>query len=236
LYSFFNSGRHMATKAQAPQPTYVNFEAAQTNPVRLSADGTRLFAVNTPNNTLSVFDVTQPGGPSLLAVIPVGVGPVSVNPRTDDEAWVVNQVSNSISIVSVSEGIVRDTIAAKIEPMDVVFAGNSQAYISLSRSNAILVVNAISHTPEASLPVFGGNPRALAVSPNGQTVYAAMALSGNATTIIPSTIAPPQCGATGQPQCVPAMNPALPTPPQGRTYRGSQRSEVEFIHQIQNAG
>src|ERR1035438_10415865 len=108
------------TPAQPPAPVFANFEEAQTNPVRLSADNTRLFAVNTPNASLSVFDVTTPGSPSLLAQIPVGLGPVSVNPRTNDEAWVVNQVSNSVSIVSVSKGIVTETIGAGVEPMDVV--------------------------------------------------------------------------------------------------------------------
>ena len=100
----------VTTTAQAPPAAFANFEEAQTNPIRLSADGTRLFAVNTANASLSVFDVTQPGNPSLIAQVPVGLGPVSVNPRTDDEAWVVNQVSNSISIVSVSKGIVTGTI------------------------------------------------------------------------------------------------------------------------------
>lgn len=36
----------------------------------------------------------------LLAEIPVGIGPVPVNPLSDDMAWVANQVSNSISVVS----------------------------------------------------------------------------------------------------------------------------------------
>src|ERR1039457_6980254 len=98
----------MTSRAQAPPPVFANFEEAQTNPVRLSADGTRLFAVNTPNASLSVFGVTTPSAPKLLAQIPVGLGPVSVNPRTNDEAWVVNQVSNSVSVVSVSKGIVTD--------------------------------------------------------------------------------------------------------------------------------
>src|SRR5579862_7720488 len=93
----------VTTTAQAPLPAFANFEEAQTNPIRLSADGTRLFAVNTANASLSVFDVTTPGTPNLLAQIPVGLGPVSVNPLTDDEAWVVNQVSNSVSVVSVSQ-------------------------------------------------------------------------------------------------------------------------------------
>ena len=55
----------------------------------------------------------------------------------------------------------------------------------------------------------------MAVSPDGSTIYAAFALAGNGTTIIPTTnkSVPPQCGTVGQPQCVPAMNPMLPPPP-----------------------
>ena len=202
------------TEAQSSPPAFANFEEAQTNPIRLSTDGTSLFAVNTANASLSVFDLTQPGSPKLIAEIPVGLGPVSVNPRTNDEVWVVNQVSNSVSIVSVSKGIVMETIQVKTEPMDVVFAGSNQAYVSVSRSNKIAVIDTSTHTPKGTIPVFGGNPRAMAVSPDGSTVYAAFALSGNATTIIPESLAPPQCGSPGSPQCVPPINPALPKPPQ----------------------
>src|ERR1039457_4871173 len=142
----------MTTRAQAPPPVFANLEEAQTTPVRLSADGTLLFAVNPPTPSLSVFDVTPPASPSLLAQIPVGLGPVSVNPRTDDEVWVVNQVSNSISVVSPvggswnNGGFVTSTISVKLEPMDVVFAGSNQAYISVSRSNRIAVVDTNTHT------------------------------------------------------------------------------------------
>lgn len=208
----------MTSRAQPTPPVFANFEEAQTNPVRLSADGTRLYAVNTPNASLSVFDISTPSSPSVLAEIPVGLGPVSVNPLTDDEVWVVNQVSNSISIVSVSQGIVVETLGVKPEPMDVVFAGD-QAYVSVSRANAIAVLDLTTHSLIATLPVFGGNPRAMAVSPDGSTVYAAFAIAGNATTIIPANLAPPQCGVKGQTTfdpalCVPAFNTALPPPPE----------------------
>jgi YVTN family beta-propeller protein len=193
------------TTADNPAPRFANFEAAQTNPIRLSSDGRRLFAANTPNNSLSVFDVSQPDNPNLLAEIPVGFGPVSVNPRTDDEVWVVNQVSNSVSVVSVSTGIVTDTITTGPEPMDVVFAGTHQAYVSCSRNNTIAVFDANTHAAITTLPVFGGSPRALAVSTDGNTVYAAFAISGNATTIIPANLAPPQ---------PPPQNKKLPPPPQ----------------------
>jgi YVTN family beta-propeller protein len=131
---------------------------------------------------------------------------------------VVNQVSNSVSVVSVSKGIVTNTIYVKPEPTDVVFAGTNQAYISVSRANQIAVVDTTTLAVTSLLSVFGDNPRALAVSPDGSTVYAAFALSGNATTIIPQGIAPVQCGVKGQTvfngaQCVPAFNTALPAPP-----------------------
>ena len=208
----------MTTHAQSTSQAFANFEEAQTNPVRLSTDGTRLFAVNTPNASLSVFDLTTPGNPNLIAQIPVGLGPVSVNPLTDDQAWVVNQVSNSISIISVLQGIVVDTINISPEPMDVVFAGTNQAYVSVSRANEIAVVDTNTHAVTSVLPVFGGSPRAMAVSPDLSTVYAAFAVAGNATTIIPVNLAPPQCGTAGQTkfnpaQCVPAFNTALPAPP-----------------------
>ena len=173
------------------QVAYVNFEGKQTNPLRLSPDGTRLFAVNTPDARLSVFDVSTPSNPILIAEIPVGIEPVSVNPFSNDKAWVVNEVSDSVSIVSVTRGIVTDTLQAKDEPADVVFAGG-RAFVSCSRNNTIRVFDAATHAELAIIPVLGNNPRALAVSPDGAKVYAAFALSGNRTTLIPKTVAPPQ--------------------------------------------
>src|SRR3954471_4003383 len=51
--------------AAAQPPTYVNFEGKLTRPICLSPDGTRLFAVNTADARLSVFDVTHPLNPFL---------------------------------------------------------------------------------------------------------------------------------------------------------------------------
>ncbi len=188
-----------------PGNTFVNFETALTSPIRMSADGTRLFCVNNPNATVSVFDIaTNPAKPALLAEIPVGLDPVSVNPRTDDEVWVVNEESDSVSIVSVSQGMVTGTLAAKDEPSDIVFAG-TYAFVSLARNNAIEVFNVDTHALVKTISVFGGGPRQMAVSPDGTTVYAAFAQSGNATTLIPSNLAPPP---------PPPVNPALPPAPQ----------------------
>jgi DNA-binding beta-propeller fold protein YncE len=189
--------------AQVDPAGYVNFEGAQTAPVRLSPDGTRLFAVNTPDARLSVFDLSAPSQPRLIAEIPVGLEPVSVNPRTNDEAWVVNQASDSISVVSVSRGIVVDTIAVKDEPSDVVFT-QDLAFVTVSRSNQVRVFDASSRNLVKTIPVFCLNPRALALNGGGSKVYTTCALSGNRTTVVQSFYTPAQ---------PPPTNPNLPPPP-----------------------
>src|ERR1041384_7700356 len=129
----------LLTQTALSQTTnFVIFEGKQTSPIRLSPDGTRLFAVNTPDSRLSVFDVSNPGNPILIAEIPVGIEPVSVNPLNNDEAWVVNEVSDSISVVSVSRHIVTDTIYVKDEPADVAFA-NGRAFVTAARKNQVRV-------------------------------------------------------------------------------------------------
>ncbi len=183
---------------------FVNFEGKQTAPIRLSPDGSRLFVVNTPDNRLSVFDVANPLNPILIAEIPVGLEPVSVNPRDNDEAWVVNEVSDSVSVVSVARHAVTDTLYVKDEPADVVFA-NGRAFVTCARNNQIAVFDVTSHASITNIPVFGENPRSLCVNSNGTKIYAAFALSGNRTTIIPFNQAPPQ---------PPPNNAALPPPPQ----------------------
>src|SRR5262252_8004842 len=87
--------------ASAAPPSFVEFETGQVRPVAMSPDGTRLFAVNTPNDTLEVFNITGTGL-SFQARVPVGLEPVAVTARTNDEVWVVNNLSDSVSIVSVS--------------------------------------------------------------------------------------------------------------------------------------
>lgn len=192
-----------AVRAQVPAANFVNFEARQTTPLRLSPDGNLLFAVNTADARLSVFNITQTP-PLLVSEIPVGVEPVSVNARTNNEVWVVNELSDSVSIVSVSQGIVTDTINVKDEPADVVFAGGF-AFVSVSGNNEVRVYDVTTHALTKSIPLLGQRPRALAVNADGSKVFVVFAESGNRTTLIPPNLAPPQSAPT---------NPALPAPPQ----------------------
>ena len=203
LWWFGVSGALWAPALRA-QTSYTNFEVKQTSPLRLSPDGTRLFAVNTPDARLSVFDVSLPSNPRLIAEIPVGLEPVSATPFNNDEAWVVNEVSDSVSVVSVSQRRVTDTLYVKDEPADVAFAAG-RAFVTAARQNAVAVFDLATHNLVTNLAVFGENPRCLAVNSNGTRIYAAFALSGNHTTLIPATNAPAQS---------PPTNTNLPAPPQ----------------------
>src|SRR5262245_24431350 len=119
------------TAAHAAAPSFVEFESGQVRPLALSPDGTRLFAVNTPDNTLEVFSVGN-SGLSLQTRVPVGLEPVAVAARSNTEVWVVNHLSDSVSVVSLA-GTPRVTATLLVgdEPRDVVFAGNPQrAFIS----------------------------------------------------------------------------------------------------------
>ncbi len=199
--------------------SYVNFEAAQTRPVCLSPDGRRLFVVNTPDARLSIFDVSSPASatPVLLREIPVGLEPVSVNALSNDDVWVVNQISGSVSVVSVATGAITDTLPCPTEPADVVFAGG-KAFVSCSGANTIRVFDVATHAPLASIPLDGLHPRSLAVSADAAKVYAAIAFSGNRSTLLPPNLAPAPPLPT---------NLALPPAPQVSLIVGADDSRLQ---------
>src|SRR5215470_17698676 len=108
--------------AQGPASDSKSFESPQVHPLAVTPDGTRLLAVNTPDQRLSVFQLTG-DTPVLTAEIPVGLEPVSVAVRNNQEAWVANWLSDSVSVVDLTAGNVVRTIEVGDEPTDIVFAG-----------------------------------------------------------------------------------------------------------------
>jgi YVTN family beta-propeller protein len=198
--------RHAEAQAVA------HFEARQVHPIALTPDGTRLVAVNSVEGRLSVFDVSNAANPEpvLIAEIPVGIEPVSVRARTNDEVWVVNEVTDSVSIVSLSRMVVTDTIRTVDEPADVVFA-SGKAFVTCARSNAVKVIDISTHAEITTIALQGLYPRALAASADGTKVYTTFLLSGNRTTVLTAAevIA---AGTAAFPTPVPT-NPALPEAP-----------------------
>src|SRR5438093_8525480 len=82
-------------------PDFVHFESSHVHPLAMTPDGNRMLVVNTPDNRLSVFDITG-ASPARVAEISVGMEPVSVAAHGNGEAWVVNNLSDDVSIVDLT--------------------------------------------------------------------------------------------------------------------------------------
>ncbi len=189
----------------SPRPFW-NFETNLVHPVRVSEDGQRLFCVNPPEGALEVYSLSDLDDPVLMRSIPVGLEPCSVTERTSDEIWVVDSLSDSVSIVSLSAGRVIDVLEVGDEPADVCFAGAPQrAFVTCSASDEVYAFDASSRAEIGVIPVFGKDPRALATSSDGGSVWVAVQRSGNGTTII---------GEADAPAPPAPWDPSLPLAPQ----------------------
>jgi DNA-binding beta-propeller fold protein YncE len=225
------------TPHQAPsQPAsrFTAFESGQVRPLALSPDGQFLFAANTPDNRLEVFRI-QHKQLIRIASIPVGLEPVAVAARTDREVWVVNHLSDSVSIVRVDGdgrgGRVERTLLVGDEPRDIVFAGpgRRRAFITTAHRgqnapfdpqlttpgigradvwvfDSAVLGGALGGSPLTIVSLFTDTPRALAVTPDGARVYAAGFHTGNRTATINETVLPDGFGPDGAPG--PATNAA----------------------------
>src|SRR6266567_5718743 len=171
--------------AQSQSPNYKNFEGPQVHPLAVTPDGARLLAVNTPNNSLSVFHLTG-RTLTLMAEIPVGLEPVSVTARNDREVWVANWLSDSVSVVDLTTWNVTRTFDVGDEPTDVVFAGqpSARAFVCVSGLSQVKVYDPAA--PAASpqvITIRGKQPRALTRDAAGARVFVSVFESGNQTTV-----------------------------------------------------
>lgn len=192
---------------------YTLFESGQVRPLAWSAEGDRLFVANTPANRLDIFNL-EDGSLELAHSVSVGLEPVAVAARNSGEVWVVNHLSDSVSIVDVSGNPrVTRTLLVGDEPRDIVFAGTQQrrlAFISaafrgqnhpafdpedltrpgIGRADVWvydagkLDRNDLNGAPLTILNLFTDSLRALEALPDGSRVYAASFLSGNRSTVL----------------------------------------------------
>ncbi len=192
----------------ASEEAFTAFESGQVRPLALSRDRKTLYAVNTPDNRLEIFRIA--GGHLLnIGSVTVGLEPVAVAVRNDREVWVVNHLSDSISVVDVSHPLrarVTRTVLVGDEPRDIVFA-RGRAYVTtahrgqntgrdpelttpgVGRADVWVfdpgaLGSSLGGTPLTVLTLFADTPRALAVSADESTVYAAAFHSGNRTTVL----------------------------------------------------
>jgi DNA-binding beta-propeller fold protein YncE len=239
-------------------PSYRLFESGQVRPLALSPNGRLLFAINTPDNRLEIFQVGTPG---LIhrASVPVGLEPVAVAARSNEEVWVVNHLSDSVSVVRISpsgeEGTVVRTLLVGDEPRDIVFAGpgKSRAFITAAHRgqnapfdpqlttpgigradvwvfDAAQLGTSLGGSPLKILTLFSDTPRALAVTPDGSRVYAAAFHSGNRTTVLHEFQVPDGGQAAGG---IPAPNMSLagvPAPEVGLIVKFNGEHWVDMLN------
>ncbi len=212
---------------------YVNWENHPVHALDISPDKTRLAVTHTADNRVQLFDISL-GYPTRLGHVKVGVDPVSVRFKDNNELWVVNHISDSITIVDFENRRVINTLQTNDEPFDVVFA-NDKAFVSCSSVNQILVyqLNDV-NLPPSVINVMAEDPRAMTVNNDGSKVYVASFESGNKTTILAGGLdestgtltfpnnpvnrdASPYQGQNPPPndgaEFLPTINPNLPTPP-----------------------
>ena len=207
--------------------SFKNFESPQVHPLAITPDGKRLLAVNSPNATLSVFQLVDGFPPRLTAEIPVGMEPVSVAVRNNNEAWVVNWLSDSISIVDLATGNVTRSVDVGDEPTDIVFAGSVRpmAFVCVSGGSSLLTGTPVDKLGQGQVKVFnpdspllvpqtigifGKQPRALARNADGSKVFVSVFESGNQTTVVREQDV---AAKGGLPAPNPPMNPGLPPAP-----------------------
>ena len=213
-----------APRAAAPQ-SFTLFESGQVRPLAISPDKEHLFVVNTPDNRLEIFRIHNQQLRH-RASIPVGLEPVAVAARSDREVWVVNHLSDSVSVVELDDdaatGRVTRTLLVGDEPRDIVFAGpdRKRAFVTtahrgqnigfdpkfgrpgIGRADVwVFDADALGHSlggrPLTIVSLFTDTPRALAVTPDGKRVYAAGFHTGNQTTVISENTIPDGFGPGG---------------------------------------
>lgn len=268
-----SSKGNLSTRTSSPStssaaPPFVEFESGQVRPIAMSADRSKLFAVNTPNGTLEIFNIT-PDGLALQSRVPVGLEPVAVAALNDSEVWVVNHLSDSVSVVGLTgTPRVTRTLLVGDEPRDIVFAGSpSRAFITTAHrgqqrtdpsiadvsgsGNPQLTTAGVGRAdvwvfdpanpgagvggkPVKVMTFFTDTPRALAVSPDKNTVYVAGFKTGNQTTTI---LEPLVCdGFDPNRPCIADNGSVMPggNPGPATNFEGKKAPETGLIVKFNN--
>ncbi|MBI3776470.1 MAG: beta-propeller fold lactonase family protein, partial [Gammaproteobacteria bacterium] len=210
--------------ASTSTSTLTLFESGQVRPLAMSRDGKYLYAVNTPDAKLEVFSINS-AGIEARGSVSVGLEPVAVAVRNENEVWVVNHLSDSVSVVDVHETEhprITRTLLVGDEPRDILFAGkkHDRAFITTAHRGQnnpndpqlttpgigradVWVFDAnhlgtiLGGTPLTIITLFTDTPRALAATPDGTRVYVAGFFTGNRTTTIAEGTVPDGGEANG---------------------------------------
>ena len=157
---------------------YLNFERAQLQPLELSGDGSRLYALNTPGARLEVIDVQTD---ARLFEVPIGIGAVSLARRPGtEELWIVDELASTVVIVNPQLARIEKSIRVGGLPHGIAFSDTGdRAYVTCSGVDRVDVIATASGTVVTSIPIPARDPRAVVWL--GGRAWVASFTSGNNT-------------------------------------------------------
>ena len=142
------------------------------------ASGGHVYVANTPADTVDVIDARTR---RVVKRIDVGVDPVSLAARPDGrEVWVANHVSDTVSVIDADassrsfhqvlatiQDIDAQTFSTRFdEPVGIAFASDRKAYVALSTTNQVAIVDVDERTVVGHLPIRAQDPRAIVARDN----------------------------------------------------------------------
>lgn len=139
---------------------YLNFERAQLAPMCFSADGTKLYALNSSGARLVIFSVPQQ---VKLMEIPIGVGAVSIARRPGtEELWIVDSIASSVMVVKPNSANIIRTIRVGGQPHGIAFTDSGdRAYVTCSGVDRVDVIATASYSLVQSINIPAREPRGI---------------------------------------------------------------------------
>ena len=144
----------------------------------IATSGAYVYVANTPADTVDVIDARTR---RVVQRIDVGVDPVSLAVRPDGrEVWVANHVSDTVSVIDADaasrsfhqvvatvQDIDAETLSTRFdEPVGIAFASDRKAYVALSTTNRVAIVDVDERAVVDHLAIRAQDPRALVVRDN----------------------------------------------------------------------
>jgi YVTN family beta-propeller protein len=153
--------------------------------VAINPDGTKIYAVNSHSNDVSIIDAAKN---KVIATVPVGSSPQGVAVSPDGKkVYVTNLASNTISVIGTTSNTVISTLKIGRSPTGVaVSPDEKKVYVTNYGDKNVSVIDTATQTVITAISV-GNGPREIAVTPDGTKVYVANSDSGSISVIDPVT-------------------------------------------------
>ncbi|MCB9168881.1 MAG: beta-propeller fold lactonase family protein [Flavobacteriales bacterium] len=156
---------------------------AGTGPGSVAVSGNYAYVMNLDDNTMVVFDISDPASPSLNATIATGSYPVSVA-VSGNHAYVVNAYSNTMMVFDISNPAAPSlsaTIATGTIPASVAVSGNYAYVVNFNGNNMMVFDISDPAAPSLNATIATGSyPASVSVSGN----YAYVVNDGSKTMMV----------------------------------------------------